>query len=74
MKPLNNIQKIRWERNLSLRELSKLSSVSHNEINLIENGMRIPYQITMLKISKALNLSVNEVFHLDWKNINLDNL
>ena len=37
MKPLNNIQKIRWERNISLRKLSKLSGVSHTEIAMLEN-------------------------------------
>lgn len=75
MKPLNNIQKIRWERNISLRELSKLSGVSHTEISMLENGIRNnPSQITMMKISKGLNMKVFEVFHLDYINIDLDNL
>ena len=75
MKPLNNIQKIRWERNISLRKLSKLSGVSHTEIDMLENGKRkYPSQLTMLKISRALNLPVDEVFHLDYENIDLDNL
>jgi len=75
MQILNNIQKIRWEQNLSLRELSKLSGVSHTEISMLENGQRkYPTQLVMLKISKAFKLSVNEVFHLDYENIDLDNL
>ena len=44
MQILNNIQKIRWEQNISLRELSKLSGVSHTEIDMIENG-KITYPV-----------------------------
>ena len=74
MKPLNNIQKIRWEQNISLRKLSKLSGVSHTEISMIENGLKIPTQITILRLCKALNMPVNKVFHFDYENIDLDNL
>ena len=75
MQILNNIQKIRWEQNISLRQLSKLSGVSHTEIDMIENGKRNNTgQITMMKISRGLKLSVNEVFHLDYENIDLDNI
>jgi len=74
MKPLNNIQKIRWDRNISLRQLSKLSGVSHTEISMIENGLKTPTQITILRLCKALNMPVNKVFRLDYENIDLDNL
>jgi transcriptional regulator with XRE-family HTH domain len=74
MQVLNNIQKLRWERNITLRELSKLSGVSHTEIDMIENGKRYPNQLILLKISKGLNLAVNEVFNLDWREIDFDNL
>ena len=75
MQILNNIQKIRWERSLSLRELSKLSGVSHTEIAMLENGQRkYPSQLTMLRLSKALNMELSDVFHTNWRDINFTDL
>jgi transcriptional regulator with XRE-family HTH domain len=67
MKLLNNIKQIRWDLNLNLRDLEKLSGVSNSTISKIENGLMIPTQLTMLKISRALNKETNEVFELNWK-------
>jgi transcriptional regulator with XRE-family HTH domain len=74
MKVLNNIKKIRWERNMSSRQLAELSGVSHSMINKIENGKSYPTQITILLISQALNLKAEEVFELDYNNLSLYNI
>jgi DNA-binding XRE family transcriptional regulator len=71
---LNNVQAIRWERNLSLRELSALSGVSHTEIDLIENGRRHPNHLLILRICKAFDLEVHEVFNMNWRELDLDSL
>lgn len=66
MNVLNTVKLIRWERGLSLRELSKASGVSYSTIYKVENFIVIPNQLTMLKISKGLSLEVPKVFNLDW--------
>ena len=69
MTELNRIQLIREEKGLTLRRIGKISGVNHTTISRIENGFTNPNQITMVKISKALKMEVNEVFNLDWKKI-----
>lgn len=49
------------------RELAKKSGLSRSTIADIENGNEDPRQSTMIAIAKALNLSVVEVFDLDWR-------
>jgi DNA-binding XRE family transcriptional regulator len=71
---LNNIQELRWERNISLRELSKLSGVSHTEIDMIENGERHPNHLIMLKICRGFNMDFDEVFFTDWREIDFEDL
>ena len=73
MQILNNIQQIRWERNMSLRELSKLSGVSYTTIDMIENeSYSNPTLETALRISKGLKKPIYEVFDLDWENMDFD--
>lgn len=64
---LNCIQEIRWEINMTLEELSRKSSVSRSALNRIENEVTIPNQIQMIYISKALGLTVSDVFNLEWR-------
>lgn len=63
----NNIYKLRTEKKMSQRDLAKKSGLSRSTIADIENGNEDPRQSTMIAIAKALNLSVTEVFNLDWK-------
>ena len=67
MTKLNNIKQIRWKNNITLRQLEKLSGVNYTTINNIENGLEIPTQIVMLKISRGLNMKTHHVFELDWE-------
>jgi DNA-binding XRE family transcriptional regulator len=66
MKVLNRIKEIRWQLDITLDELAKRAGVTVSAINMIENGFRIPNQITMIKISKGLGMEVTDVFILDW--------
>lgn len=63
----NKIYELRTERKMPQRELAKKSGLSRSTIADIENGNEDPRQSTMIAIAKALNLSVTEVFDLDWK-------
>jgi transcriptional regulator with XRE-family HTH domain len=50
---------------LSQEQLAKLSQLSNSTINDIENGLQIPSQLTMMRISRSLGLHVGVVFNLD---------
>lgn len=69
MTVLNKIKQIRGEKNLSLRELSRLSGVHESTIERIEKGESSPTQITMLRIAKGLKKDTSEVFNLNWRSI-----
>lgn len=67
MRVLNRIKEIRFERELSLRELERCSGVNYTTISKVENGYESPTQITMIAIARGLDMAVNEVFNLDWR-------
>lgn len=71
MNKLNNIKKIRWDKNITVRKLAKLSGMSHSQITELENGKSTPTQITMMRVAKALDKKTDEVFMLDWKKLDL---
>lgn len=58
----NNIQKIRCERNISISELARLSGISKSDLDSIELGFVTPRLTTAIKICKALNLKIEDVF------------
>lgn len=63
----NNLQNIMDEKNLTYRELSKLSGLSASTICDIANNVVDPRQSTMIAISRALKMPVEEVFNLNWR-------
>lgn len=67
MKALNNLKQIRYERGISLRELSRCSGVDYTTISRIENFYSVPSQTTMILIARGLKMDVSEVFNLDWR-------
>lgn len=58
---------------MSVRALAKLSGVGCSTVSKIENGEMNPTQITMLKISRGLKMNTEDVFNLDWGNIDIFN-
>ena len=60
----NNLQKIRWEMNLSQKALSQKSGVPQSVISSVENGLTIPNLATALRLAKALNVTVEDIFTL----------
>lgn len=61
----NNLKQIRWENNLTVNQLAKLSGVSHSQITKIENGDTNDVELqTAYKLSSALNVSVYDLFPL----------
>lgn len=58
----NNLKKIRKEKNIGIRELDKISGVSHTIIINIESGKsKNPTINTVKKLAKALDVSIDEL-------------
>lgn len=51
-----------YEKEMSQKELSKLSGVSESELSRIINGKRMPHVTTFYKICRVLDLDINEAF------------
>ena len=58
----NNLKRIREERKISLRELERKAKVNKTSISLIEDGYSDPRFSTVIKICKALNLRIEDIF------------
>ena len=65
---VNRLRELRQQRNLSLAELSKLTGVSDSSISLIENLKRTPSVRNAMKLAKALNVQVYEIFPYNGEN------
>lgn len=61
----DNIRRIRKSRNLSILKLKELTGLSKSTISDIENEKSNPTSDTLLKLSKALDVSVNDFFDND---------
>lgn len=58
----NNLKKIRKEKNIGIRELDKISDVSHTIIINIESGKSKNSTInTVKKLAKALDVRIDEL-------------
>ena len=62
-KELNNqLEELRKASHLTQLELAEKVEVSRKSINSIENGIYIPTTVLALKIAKALNCTIHDVF------------
>lgn len=59
------IDKIRIEKNMSVRELHKKSGVALSHIHNIEQGYKRPSLVVICKIAKALGVPPVELFSCD---------
>lgn len=59
-----NLKKIRIEKGLSIRELQRMSGVSHTIIMNIESGKsKNPTIIPIMKLAKTLEVTINELIY-----------
>ena len=64
-KELNNqLEELRKASHLTQLELAEKVEVSRKSINSIENGIYIPTTVLALKIAKALNCTIHDLFQL----------
>lgn len=57
-----NIKGIRKSKNLKQTQLSELTKIEKASLSRIEHGLGNPTALTLLKISRALNVPVAEFF------------
>ena len=62
MKILYKIQEIRTAQNITLRELSKKTGISHGYLNEIENNLKQPSFLKMVLIAKALKVQLYDLY------------
>ncbi|PWK45410.1 helix-turn-helix transcriptional regulator [Pleionea mediterranea] len=60
----NRLKEIRTRNNYTQADLAALVEVSRKTINTVENRVFIPSTVLALKLSQALNVSVEELFYL----------
>ena len=66
MKIKNNLNQIMAERNVSYRQLERMTGVIHTMLNKICMGETDPTQTTMVLIAKGLKMKVVDVFDLSY--------
>lgn len=62
---INNIKKIRMQKNKTQEELARMLDISLRSYQNIESNKQIPNVITALKLAKLLNITVEKLYILD---------
>ena len=60
------LKKVRNEKNMTLNKLSEKSGVSTTHINDIENNIKSPSLFVMVRLSKALDVEITELYKVKW--------
>jgi putative transcriptional regulator len=63
-KLLNNLEIVRRRSDLTQAQLSQAAGVSRKSIKAIENGLYVPSTVLSLKIARALECEVEDLFRL----------
>lgn len=66
---LNRIKFLRSKKNISQYKLAEITGLSQSQISKIENGKRSIKDSELIKIAFALNISAQELFFNDNKNL-----
>ena len=59
---IDNIRKIRIEKNISIVQLSNDSGISRSHLFYIESKKSVPSLITLSKLAKAMKISMKDFF------------
>jgi transcriptional regulator with XRE-family HTH domain len=59
------LKRLREERGISIRELSRLSGISANALSMIERGLTSPSVSTLYRLTDALNIPITALFRQD---------
>jgi putative transcriptional regulator len=61
---LNRIKELRTERGLTQAELAELVGVTRKTVNTVENAVFTPSALLAIKLARALQVSVEELFSI----------
>jgi putative transcriptional regulator len=61
----NRLRDLRGERDLTQAGLAELVGVSRKTINTVENGVFVPSTVLALKLARALEVPVEDIFSLN---------
>ena len=60
------IKEVRQNKKVTLSRLSKKSGISSTHINDIENNIKGPSLFVMIRLAKALNVEITELYKVQW--------
>ncbi len=60
------LKEIRTSKGISLRQLEEMSGVSRTHLNAIENQQKEPRISILVKIAKALEVQIEELYEVEW--------
>lgn len=60
------LKEVRNQKNITLNKLSEKSGVSTTHINDIENNIKSPSLFVMVRLSKALDVDITELYKVKW--------
>lgn len=60
------IKDIRKRKNLTLTQLSERTGISVTHINDVENGLKEPGISVLVRLSRALDVQITELYRVIW--------
>ena len=60
------IKEVRHNKKVTLNRLSEKSGISSTHINDIENNIKSPSLFVMIRLAKALNVEITELYKVKW--------
>ena len=60
------LKQVRQKKNMTLSKFSEKSGVSSTHINDIENNIKSPSLFVMVRLSKALDVEITELYKVKW--------
>lgn len=60
------LREVRKRKKMTLNKLSEKSGVSSTHINDIENDIKSPSLLMMIRLAKALDVEITELYKVKW--------
>ena len=60
------LKQVRQDKGMTLKKLSERSGVSTSHISDIENNFKMPSLIVVVKLAKALDVGVTDLYKVIW--------
>lgn len=60
------LKQVRQKKKITLNKLSEKSGISSTHINDIENNLKSPSLFIMIRLAKALDVEITELYKVKW--------